>query len=46
MSNAAVSMGANLATAFNEAFVKPLGKANVFAAGEPLGSISFVAQAQ
>jgi hypothetical protein len=46
VTNAAVSMGANLATAFNDAFATPLKKANVFAAGEPLGSISFVAQAQ
>jgi len=46
VTNAAVAMGANLAAAFNEAFAKPQGKANVFAAGNPLGTISFVAQAQ
>jgi hypothetical protein len=46
VANATVSMGANLATAFNEAFAKPQGKANVFAAGDPLGALSFVAQAQ
>jgi hypothetical protein len=34
------------ATYFNEAFAKPQGKANVFVAGETLGTISFVAQAQ
>ena len=41
-----MTMQANLAQAFNEAFAKPLGKANVFAAGEPLGTVSFTAQAQ
>jgi len=46
VTNATISLGANLAAAFNEAFAKPLGKAGVFAAGEPLGSISFTAQAQ
>lgn len=46
VTNAAIAMGANLAAAFNEAFAKPLKKANVFAAGEPLGTLSFVAQAQ
>jgi hypothetical protein len=46
VANAALTMGANLAAAFNEAFAKPLGKGSVFAAGEPLGSLSFTAQAQ
>jgi hypothetical protein len=46
VTNATVTMGANLAAAFNEAFAKPQGKADVFAAGNPLGTISFVAQAQ
>jgi hypothetical protein len=46
VSNAMVTIGANLAAAFNEAFAKPLKKANVFAVGEPLGTISFTAQAQ
>ena len=46
VTNATVTMGANLAQAFNEAFAKPIGRANVFAAGEPLGTISFTAQAQ
>ena len=46
VTNAAVTMGANLAAAFNDAFAKPIGKADVFAAGEPLGTISFTAQAQ
>jgi hypothetical protein len=43
VSNATVSLGANLAAAFNDAFAKPLGKSNVFATGEALGSVSFVA---
>ena len=34
------------AATFNEAFAKPQGKGDVFHAGEPLGSISFVAQTQ
>jgi hypothetical protein len=46
VTNATVSMGANLAAAFNEAFAKPQAKADVFAAGEPLGAISFTAQAE
>lgn len=46
VTNATVTMGANLASAFNEAFAKPIGKANVFTAGEPLGTLSFTAQAQ
>lgn len=46
VTNATVSMDANLAAAFNEAFAKPLGKGSVFAAGEPLGTVSFTAQAQ
>jgi hypothetical protein len=43
VTNATVSMGANLAAAFNEAFAKPIGKPDVFHAGEPLGTVSFVA---
>jgi hypothetical protein len=43
VTNATVSMGANLAAAFNEAFAKPLGKGSVFAAGEALGTLSFTA---
>jgi hypothetical protein len=46
VANATVSMGANLAAAFNDAFAKPLKRSSVFAAGEVLGSISFTAQAQ
>jgi len=46
VANASISMGANLAAAFNDAFAKPQGKSDVFHAGEALGSISFTAQAQ
>ncbi|MCW2987237.1 MAG: hypothetical protein JWM24_175, partial [Solirubrobacterales bacterium] len=46
VTNATLSMGANLAAAFNEAFAKPLGKGSVFAAGEALGTVSFVAVGQ
>jgi hypothetical protein len=46
VTNAAVTMDANLAAAFNEAFAKPLHKPAAFAAGEPLGTVSFTAQAQ
>ncbi len=46
VTNATVTIGANLAAAFNEAFAKPIGKPNVFQAGEPLGTISFTATAQ
>jgi len=38
-----VTIGANLAQAFNEAFAKPIGKASVFAAEEALETVSFVA---
>jgi hypothetical protein len=43
VTGATVSLGANLAAAFNEAFAKPLGKSEVFHAGEALGSVGFVA---
>jgi hypothetical protein len=43
VANASVSMDANLAAAFNEAFAKPIGKPNAFAAGEALGTVSFTA---
>jgi hypothetical protein len=46
VANAILTMQANLAQAFNEAFAKPLGKPNAFAAGDPLGTLSFTAQAQ
>jgi hypothetical protein len=41
--NATVGIAANLAAAFNDAFAKPLGKGEVFHAGEVLGSVGFVA---
>jgi hypothetical protein len=41
VTNATVTMGANLAAAFNEAFAKPIGKTGVFAAGEVLGTLAF-----
>lgn len=44
VSGAALTISAQMATAFNQAFAKPQGKADVFAAGEALGSISFTAQ--
>jgi hypothetical protein len=44
--NATLAMQANLASAFNEAFAKPQGKADVFAAGDPLGTISFTASGE
>jgi hypothetical protein len=46
VAKAAVTLGANLASAFNEAFAKPLGRGEVFQAGEVLGSVGFVAQSQ
>jgi hypothetical protein len=46
VTNATVSMQANLAQAFNEAFAKPLGRGPVFAAGDVLGTVSFAAQAE
>jgi hypothetical protein len=46
VAGATVTMGANLAAAFDEAFAKPQNKADVFQAGEQLGTISFTAQAE
>jgi hypothetical protein len=46
VTNAGLAMQSNLATAFNEAFAKPQGKPNVFAGGDPLGTLSFIAQAE
>jgi hypothetical protein len=43
VANATVSLGPNLAAAFNEAFAKPLGRGEVFHAGEALGSVGFLA---
>jgi hypothetical protein len=46
VTNAAVSMGANLAAAFNAAFAKTIGKPDAFHAGEPLGTLTFTAQGE
>jgi hypothetical protein len=46
VAGATASLQAATATAFNEAFAKPQGKANVFRAGDLLGTISFTAQAE
>ncbi|HEV7481807.1 MAG TPA: hypothetical protein VGO13_01770 [Solirubrobacterales bacterium] len=46
VTGATISLGANLAAAFNDAFAKPIGKSNVFVAGEALGTVSFVAVGQ
>jgi hypothetical protein len=46
VANAGITMSANLAAAFNDAFAKPQKKSDVFHAGEALGSISFTAQGQ
>jgi hypothetical protein len=45
-SGASLSLSATVAQAFNEAFATPLGRPGSFAAGETLGTISFLAQAQ
>lgn len=46
VSGAALTLDAQTATTFNEAFAKPQGKSGVFLAGEALGSVSFLAQGQ
>ncbi len=46
VANASVGIGANLASAFNEAFAKPLGEGDAFHEGESLGTITFTAQAR
>jgi hypothetical protein len=46
VTGATMTMQANLAQAFNEAFAKPLGKPAVFAPGDALGTVSFTALAQ
>jgi hypothetical protein len=46
ISGGRVVLSAQSAATFNEAFAKPQGKADVFQAGDPLGSFSFTAQAQ
>jgi hypothetical protein len=44
ISGAPLTLGAQMAAAFNEAFAKPQGKSDIFQTGEPLGMISFTAQ--
>jgi hypothetical protein len=44
VAGATLALDAGTAAAFNEVFAKPQGKANVFAAGEALGTVSFTAQ--
>lgn len=46
VSGAPLTLGAQMAAAFNEAFAKPQGKADVFEAGETLGVLSFTATTQ
>jgi hypothetical protein len=46
LSGAALALNTQTAAAFNEAFAKPQGKADVFQAGEALAVVSFVAQTQ
>lgn len=46
LASAPLSLQATTARAFDEAFAKPLGKENVFSAGEVLGTLGFTAQAE
>lgn len=46
VANASMTLQAGMAQTFNEAFAKPQGQSNVFAAGEALGTLSFTAQGQ
>lgn len=46
VNGAALTLEASTAATLNEIFAKPQGKDGVFAAGEPLGSVSFTAQGQ
>jgi hypothetical protein len=46
VAGAGLSLQVATAQALNEAFAKPQGKADIFKAGEALGSISFAAQAE
>jgi hypothetical protein len=43
---APLTLSAQMAQSFEEVFAKPLGKSGVFAAGEAVGSLSFVAEGQ
>jgi hypothetical protein len=46
VSAAPITLSAQSAASFNEAFAKPQGQSEVFHAGESLGTISFTAQTQ
>lgn len=46
ITGAPASLSAAMAGIFNEAFARPLGKPDVFQAGEPLAAIAFVAETQ
>jgi hypothetical protein len=46
VTGAPLPLPAATAQALNETFAKPQGKTDVFSVGEPLGSLSFVAQAE
>ncbi len=46
ISGAPLTLGAQMASAFNEAFARPQSKANVFIPGEALGTITFTASAR
>jgi hypothetical protein len=46
VSGSTLGLSASTAQTFNEVFARPQGKENVFAAGEPLGRVSFTAQGQ
>jgi hypothetical protein len=46
LSGAALTLGAQMAAAFNESFAKPQGKADVFHDGEAFGELSFTAETQ
>jgi hypothetical protein len=46
LAGAAVALSPGTAAQLNEAFAKPQGKADVFAAGEAVGTLTFAAQAE
>jgi hypothetical protein len=46
VNSAGLNLQTTTAQAFNEAFAKPQGKADVFGAGEPFATISFTARAE
>lgn len=46
VANATLTLQPGMAQTFNDAFARPQGQADVFAAGEPLGTVSFTAQGQ